>query len=126
MQRPSFLLSNQRITLTVLGDHASLSCLLSSIPKIGDPEHIRTESNSPSQKRVAEDDDRLIGGAEQKSGVGIQRDWMAEEMVWGCKLRGVVSSFAHCTCGVSTMAKELRFGTSFGEVVQNPDELELP
>ncbi|KAF3500216.1 hypothetical protein F2Q69_00045111 [Brassica cretica] len=65
MQRPSFLLSNQRITLTVLGDHASLSCLLSSIPKIGDPEHIRTESNSRSQKRVAEDDDRLIGGAEQ-------------------------------------------------------------
>ncbi|WZZ91728.1 hypothetical protein YC2023_120307 [Brassica napus] len=70
MQRPSFLLSNQRITLTVLGDHASLSCLLSSIPKIGDPEHIRTESNSPSQKRVAEDDDRLIGGAEQ-SGIKL-------------------------------------------------------
>lgn len=38
----------------VLGDHASLSRLLSSVPKLGDPEQIRTESDSLSQERVAD------------------------------------------------------------------------
>ncbi|KAL1213278.1 hypothetical protein V5N11_022694 [Cardamine amara subsp. amara] len=38
----------------VLGDHASLNRLLSSLPKLGDPEQIRTESDSVSQERVAD------------------------------------------------------------------------
>ncbi|KAG2262268.1 hypothetical protein Bca52824_069347 [Brassica carinata] len=38
----------------VLGDHASLSRLLSSVPKLGDPEQIRTESDSLSQERIAD------------------------------------------------------------------------
>uniref|UniRef100_A0A1J3DPC3 Ankyrin repeat domain-containing protein 13B n=2 Tax=Noccaea caerulescens TaxID=107243 RepID=A0A1J3DPC3_NOCCA len=38
----------------VLGDHATLTRLLSSLPKLGDPEQIRTESDSLSQERVAD------------------------------------------------------------------------
>ncbi|CAN7120535.1 hypothetical protein BRARA_K01252 [Brassica rapa] len=38
----------------VLGDHAALSRLLSSVPKLGDPEQIRTESDSLSQERIAD------------------------------------------------------------------------
>ncbi|CAN6852535.1 unnamed protein product, partial [Brassica oleracea] len=38
----------------VLGDHTSLSRLLSSVPKLEDPEQTHTESNSLSQKRVAD------------------------------------------------------------------------
>ncbi|XP_010533813.1 PREDICTED: ankyrin repeat domain-containing protein 13C [Tarenaya hassleriana] len=38
----------------VLGDHASLTRLVSSLPKLADPEQIRTESDSLSQERVAE------------------------------------------------------------------------
>ncbi|KFK40628.1 hypothetical protein AALP_AA2G021000 [Arabis alpina] len=38
----------------VLGDHSVLTRLLSSLPKLGDPEQIRTESDSVSQERVAD------------------------------------------------------------------------
>ncbi|CAH2047971.1 unnamed protein product [Thlaspi arvense] len=38
----------------VLGDHSSLTRLLSTVPKLGDPEQIRTESDSLSQERVAD------------------------------------------------------------------------
>lgn len=38
----------------VLGDHGALTRLLSSLPKLGDPEQIRTESDSLSQERVAD------------------------------------------------------------------------
>ncbi|CAF2108412.1 BnaC08g15050D [Brassica napus] len=38
----------------VLGDHAGLTCLVSSLPKLTEPEQIHTESDSISQERVAE------------------------------------------------------------------------
>lgn len=38
----------------VSGDHGALTRLLSSLPKLGDPEQIRTESDSVSQERVAD------------------------------------------------------------------------
>ncbi|CAH8251972.1 unnamed protein product [Arabidopsis lyrata] len=38
----------------VVGDHAGLSRLVSSLPKLTDPEQIHTESDSMSQERVAE------------------------------------------------------------------------
>ncbi|CAF1910300.1 unnamed protein product, partial [Brassica napus] len=44
----------------VLGDHASLSRLLSSVPKLGDPEEIHTESNSLSQKRVPDQNSAVL------------------------------------------------------------------
>ncbi|ESQ29215.1 hypothetical protein EUTSA_v10023357mg [Eutrema salsugineum] len=40
--------------VVVSGDHAALTRLLSSLPKLGDPEQIRTESDSLSQERVAD------------------------------------------------------------------------
>ncbi|XP_010474574.1 PREDICTED: ankyrin repeat domain-containing protein 13C-like [Camelina sativa] len=44
----------------VLGDHGALTRLLSSLPKLGDPEQIRTESDSLSQERVADQISALL------------------------------------------------------------------